>query len=173
MTVKAAGVDVPPPGEGLKTVRLTEPPVSRSVAGMLALSWVALTRAVVRELPFQRTTELATKLEPVTVSVNAAPPTAALVGESERRAGTGLVTLKLSAPERPPPGAGLKTVTSVVPGNAMSAAEIVAVSRESLTKTVVRPEPPQRTTEFTTKLFPVTVRVDCAPPAVALVGLRE
>src|SRR3989442_1687375 len=89
MTVKAAGVDVPPPGEGLKTVRLTEPPVSRSVAGMLALSWVALTRAVVRELPFQRTTELATKLEPVTVSVNAAPPAVALFGLREVIEGVG------------------------------------------------------------------------------------
>src|SRR5213593_4172341 len=98
MTVKAAGVDVPPPGEGLKTVMLTEPPVSRSVAGMLAVSWVALTTAVVRELPFQRTTELATKLAPVTVSVNAAPPTAALVGEIDVSAGTGLLTLKVSAP---------------------------------------------------------------------------
>src|SRR5881296_288154 len=128
MTLKVTAAEAPPPGEGLKTVTLTEPPVSRSFAGMLAVSWVALTKAVVRELPFQRTTELATKLEPVAVSVKAAPPTAALVGEIEVSTGTGLLMLNVLAVERPPPGAGLKTVTCAVPGETRSDAGIVAVS---------------------------------------------
>ena len=55
-----------------------------------------------REEPFQLTTELATKDEPFTVRVNAAPPAAAEVGEMVVRAGTGfcMTDLLLSHPVR-------------------------------------------------------------------------
>lgn len=46
---------------------------------------------------------------PVTVKVKAAPPSTALAGESNVRVGTGLgggLTVKVSAAEMPPPGAG-------------------------------------------------------------------
>ena len=45
---------------------------------------------VVRLLPFQRTTEELTNFFPVAVSVNAAPPAVALLGERELSVGEGL-----------------------------------------------------------------------------------
>jgi len=75
------------------------------------------------------------KLAPLTVSVNAEPPTAAEVGLKLVRLGTGLVPwiVKLSALEVPPPGVGLKIVTLAVPALAMSAAVIDAVNCVALT----------------------------------------
>jgi uncharacterized protein (DUF2236 family) len=52
---------------------------------------VLLTNVVVRLLPFQRTTDEATKFVPVAVSVNAPLPTAAVLGAMELRVGTGLL----------------------------------------------------------------------------------
>jgi hypothetical protein len=40
--VNAAGVEVPPPGAGVVTVTFAVPAVTRSAAGIVALSWVAL-----------------------------------------------------------------------------------------------------------------------------------
>ena len=44
--------------------------VATSAAAIAAVSWVALTKVVVRAAPFQRTLEPLTKLVPVTVSVD-------------------------------------------------------------------------------------------------------
>lgn len=85
----------------------------------------------------------------------------------------GFVIVNVRAPEVPPPGVGLNTLTSTVPAVAMSLAAMLARSSVLLTKVVVRSDPPQRTTEDATKLLPVTVRVNAAPPAVALLGERE
>ena len=52
------------------------------------MSLVALTNVVVRAVPFHRTTEPETKPSPLTVSVNAGPPTAALFGDSDVSVGT-------------------------------------------------------------------------------------
>ena len=60
-----------------------------SLAGIAAVSWPAFTNVVVRAAPFQRTSEVPTKLLPFTVSVNAAPPAGVLVGASEVSVGTG------------------------------------------------------------------------------------
>jgi hypothetical protein len=54
---------------------------------------------------------------------------------------------KASGGEAPPPGAGLKTVTLTVLGEAMSSAGIVAASCVVLTKAVVRAAPSHWTTE--------------------------
>ena len=51
---------------------------------------VLLTNVVVRLLPFQRTTDEATKFVPVAVSVKAPLPTAAVFGRMELSVGTGL-----------------------------------------------------------------------------------
>ena len=56
-----------------------------------------------------------TKFDPVTVSVNAAPPTVALAGDSEAKVGTGLFIENVEVPEVPPPGAGLVTVMLAEP----------------------------------------------------------
>ncbi|HTY77659.1 MAG TPA: hypothetical protein VMI34_07570 [Candidatus Bathyarchaeia archaeon] len=87
--VKATELEVPPPGAGLTTATEAGPAVARSLAGMLAESWVALTNVVARGLLFHWTAEAATKPLPVTVSVKAAPPCSALFGESEARVGAG------------------------------------------------------------------------------------
>ena len=63
-----------------------------SLAGMSALRCVPSTNIVGRALPFHRTTELPTKLVPVTVNVNAAPSVGAEVGEVEISVGNGLLT---------------------------------------------------------------------------------
>jgi len=89
---------------------------------------VLLTNVVVRLPPFQRTTDELLKFVPVAVSVNAALPATALVGEIELSVGAGLLIVNVEAPEVPPPGVGLKTVTEVVPAVAMSAALIWACS---------------------------------------------
>jgi len=78
-----------------------------------------------RSLPFHRTTELDTRLEPNTVKVKVGPPAAVLVGERLVIVGMGFMLIaQFKAFEVPPPGAGLKTVTVAVPVATMSLAEI-------------------------------------------------
>ena len=79
--VKVRALDTAPPG--FCTVTEALPAAAISAAGIAAVSWVALTKVVVRFAPFQRTTEPLTKLLPFTVSVKAGPPPAALLGERE------------------------------------------------------------------------------------------
>jgi len=60
-------------------------------------------------LLFHRISDVAMNWVPVTVSVNAAPPSTALSGESDVIVGTGLgggLTVKVSVAEVPPPGPG-------------------------------------------------------------------
>jgi hypothetical protein len=83
---------------------------------------------VVSPLPFHCTVDPVTKFVPVTVSVNAAPPAGALEGESEVAVGAGLLMVKVSAFDVPPPGEAFSTVTEAVPAVAMSAAGTVAVN---------------------------------------------
>ena len=90
LMLKDRAVEVPPPGVGVKTVTEVEPAVAMSPAAMVARSWVLLTKVVVRGAPFQLITEAVTKLLPVTVKLNPAPPAVALVGESVLSTGTGL-----------------------------------------------------------------------------------
>src|SRR5271163_2900430 len=79
--------------------------------------------------------------------------------------------VKVTAPDVPPPGVGLKTVTEAVPAVAMSPAGTAAVNCVPLTNVVVSPVPFHCTTETPlTKFVPVTVSVKPAPPAVAEVG---
>ena len=105
--------------------------------------------------------------------VIAALPAVALVGEREVIVGRGLLTVKLTAVEVPPPGPGLVTVTGNVPACAMSAAVMVAVSRVLLEKVVVRAEPFQFTVAPLTNLLPVAVRVKATEPSVLLFGEIE
>ena len=116
--VNAIAFEVPPPGAGVTTVTGALPAVTMSLAGIAAVTWPAFTNVVVRAAPFQRTWEVPTKLLPFTVSVNAAPPAAVLVGASEVSAGTGFagaLMVNAIAFEVPPPGAGVTTVTGALP----------------------------------------------------------
>ena len=73
----------------------------------------------------------------------------------------------------PPPGAGFVTATLAVPAVAISAAAIAAVSWVALTNVVVFDTPLKVTADVATNPVPFTVRVNAAPPAVALVGEIE
>jgi hypothetical protein len=169
-TVRVCAFDVPPPGAGFVTVMLKVPAVVRSVAGMDAVTCVALTKVVVREEPSKLTTEAVTKLVPFTVSVNPASPTFLLVGKILVVVGTGLFTVNVCAFEMPPPGAGFVTVILNVPAVVRSLAGIVAVNLMLLTNVVVRADPAKLTTDVETKFVPFTVSVRVAAPAVALTG---
>ena len=86
------------------------------------------TKVVGRSLPFQRTTELLTKFVPVMVRVKPPLPATAVAGLMLLIVGAGLVMVNVAAPDSPPPGAGLKTVTFAVPAVATSLAGMAAVS---------------------------------------------
>jgi hypothetical protein len=86
-TVIAA--EAPPPGDGLNTVTDWLPKFAMSDAGTVAVTSVGLTSVVTRAAPFHSTTVAASKFVPVTVSVNAGPPTIAEVIEREPSDGNG------------------------------------------------------------------------------------
>jgi len=90
LIVKVSPPDVPPPGDGLKTVTVALPAPEISEAGIRAVSVELLVKEVVRAFPFQRTTELPIKLEPFRVSVNVDTPTVAELGLMLARTGAGL-----------------------------------------------------------------------------------
>jgi hypothetical protein len=173
LMVKVTEFEVPPPGAGFTTVTDAVPPVATLAAGMVAVSLIEETNVVVRAEPFQLTVEVETKLVPFTVKVNEPLPAVVEVGLIEVMVGTGLLMLKVTAFDVPPPGAGFTTVTDAVPALAIRAAGTVAVSCVALTNVVVSAVPFQFTVEPETKLVPFTVNVNCAPPAVAEVGLIE
>jgi len=87
--VNVRPLEVPPPGDGLVTVTEGVPELATSVARIAAVSCVALTKVVVLALPLKFTTAPLTKLEPLTVSVKAPEPAAAVDGSSEVTTGTG------------------------------------------------------------------------------------
>ncbi len=80
--------------------------------------------------PLKFTTELGLKLTPNTVNVKPALPAVTDKGETELVTGTvlGLPTMNTCAPEVPPPGAGLVTVTLNEPIVLRSEARIPAVN---------------------------------------------
>jgi hypothetical protein len=169
-TVNGEVVDVPPPGAGLVTVTLNVPAVAMSGAAIEAVTCVAFTNVVVLAVPLKFTTEDELKFVPLTVNVKAAPPANVLVGESDVSVGNGLFTVNGEFPEVPPPGAGFVTVTLKVPAVAMSPARIAAVTCVEFTNVVVLATPLKFTVAPVTNPVPLTVSVNPAPPAIALVG---
>src|SRR5262249_39090710 len=131
---------------------------------------------VVRLDPFHFTTDVDRNPVPFTVRLNAAPPAVALAGDSEPIVGTGLfaaLIVNVDALEVPPPGVGLKTVTDRESAVARNAAVIAALTCGALTNAVVRLDPFHFTTDVDRNPVPFTVRLNAAPPAVALVGDNE
>jgi hypothetical protein len=78
--------------------------------------------------------------------------------------------VKVNPFDVPPPGVGLTTVTDAFPAVAMLLAATEAVNFVPLTYVVVSPVPFHCIVEVETKFVPVTVKVNAAPPAVALEG---
>jgi hypothetical protein len=102
--VKGTEFDVPPPGAGLNTVTLAVPAAAMSVAGIVAVSWVLLTKVVVRFALFHLTREptapfTGTKPEPLTVRVKDGPPARAEFGVIFVIVGTGFPCPRATSPE--------------------------------------------------------------------------
>ena len=134
--VKLKAADVPPPGAGVTTVTLAVPAAAKSVAVILAASWVLLLNVVLRGCPFHCTEEVAMKFDPFRVNVKAALPGAALEGVIELNTGTSLLiaapTVNGTGLDTPPAGAGLITVIGTSRETNISLAEMVAVNPELL-----------------------------------------
>ena len=109
---------------GLTTVIENVPRAVMRLAATVAVSCVEETNGVGSAAPFQFTIEVETKFVPFTVNVNCVSPTLAHVGLRELIEGVALI-VKVAAPDVPPHP---PTVIEAVPGVAMRAAGIVAVS---------------------------------------------
>src|SRR5262249_5089580 len=90
LIVKKTGLDVPPPGVGVKPVTGTDPGLPIAAVGTFAFSRVELTKVVVHWKPLKRTDEELTKLTPVTPRSNMGPPAVAEVGFTLVNCGAGL-----------------------------------------------------------------------------------
>jgi hypothetical protein len=101
--VNVCAFDVPPPGAGFTTVTDAVPPVATSAAGTIAVSCVDETNVVVSPDPFQLTTELETKLVPVTVNVKPALPAVTQFGLIEVVVGSWLLMVITSVAVPVPP----------------------------------------------------------------------
>ena len=71
ITLRLTVLEIPP--SGLNTVMAAMPGSTIRDAGTTAVNWVLFTKVVVWASPFQRTTEPATKLLPLTVRVKGGP----------------------------------------------------------------------------------------------------
>src|SRR5260370_20065733 len=80
------------------------PAEAMSLAGIAAVTCVALANVVVRFEPLTWTVAPFTKFEPLAVSVKAGPPAVAVLGEMLVRDGGGVVTVKVTGADVPPPG---------------------------------------------------------------------
>lgn len=78
--------------------------------------------------------------------------------------------MKVTALLVPPPGLAFVTVMSAITAVAMFAAGTVALSCVVLTNVVVKGVPSQFTTDPLMKFVPLTVKLNCDPPTIALVG---
>ena len=140
--------------------------IAISAAEIAAVTPVVPVKIVVRLLalpvPFHRITEHGVQPVPPTPNKKAGFPAVALEGvskEEEMNAGgwamgpVNVTVLELEVVVE------VETVTAIVPGNAVSAAEIVVVSCAGLTNTVGRGAPFQFTTSPFTKFVPFTDKV--------------
>ena len=143
-----------------------------SAAGIAAVNWVEKTNVVVRFDPFQRTTEPATKLVPLTVSVKAAPPAVADAGLRLVVVGAGLLIVKVRALEVPPPGAGLNTVTWARPcrRNVRCRNGRCQLGRGNKRRRAVRPVPAHH--RAGDEIGSIDCQSEGRPSGVAVAGLR-
>jgi len=167
--VNVTAFDVPP--HGLTTVIEAVPALAMLLAGTVAVSCIEETNVVVNAAPFQFTVEVETKFVPLTVNVNCISPAEAQVGLRELMAGAALI-VNVTAPDvspHPP------TVIEAVPGVAMRSVVTMAVSNFEDTNVVTSGLPFQYTVSPWVKslLGPLTISVNCGPPAPVQVGLIE
>jgi len=145
------------------------PGAAMRLAGTWAVNCAALTKLVASALPFHWTTAPERKPVPLTVRVNAGPPSNAELGLSElitcaaEMVKLALVEVTLFS----------TTVTVTVPGVAMRLAVTWAVNCAALTKVVVSAVLFQWTTAVEINPAPFTVSVKEGPPAATELGLSE
>jgi hypothetical protein len=84
---------------------------------------------------------------------------------------SGALIVKLMAPDVPPPGAGVCTVTEAVPAEVRSDAGTCAVNEVLETYVVASAVPFQATSELEMNPVPVAVSVKAPLPAAAEFGL--
>jgi hypothetical protein len=167
----------------LDTNTVAVPSAAVSASVMAALSCEPLTNVVGRGEPFQFTTVSLVNVVPAaafTVSVKPAGAQYGVVGVVGGVVGVnvGVDSVEIARPvtvngaelDVPPPGAGVKTVTGTAPAAERSEAGMVALSCVGLTYVVARGDPFHCTTEHGTKLVPVTFKMNCPDPTVALEG---
>ncbi len=88
-TANAMLLEMPPPGDGFNTVINTELGVEKSVAGMVAVSFVLLMKTVFSPEPFHSTMLPGTKFDPFMVKVNVLLPIEVFPGNMELMLGVG------------------------------------------------------------------------------------
>ena len=91
-SVSAILCDVPPPGAGLVTEKLSLPPVASKAAGTTTVSCVLLTKVVGSAVVPAVTTDEARKFVPVIVNVVSAAPAVSTPGKMVVSVGAGLPT---------------------------------------------------------------------------------
>jgi hypothetical protein len=171
VTLNAKELEICP--SGFFTVTPGVPTLATSAAGITASSENELRNIVLSLLPLKITTAPFTKFEPLTVRINSAEPAITPDGDSEPIAGGGVVTMKLTEFDGPPPGVGFVTTTAGVPGAAISAARMETVSFVVLTNVVDRALPPKVTAEVGMNPVPFTVNVNAGEPVVVPVGWSD
>ena len=171
LIVSVCAFDVPPPGVGFTTVIGAVPAVTISPAVITAVTVVEEIKVVVRAEPLKSTVDDALKFVPVMARVNCAPPATVEVGEIEIVVGTGLLTVKVCAPDVPPPGPGFTTVIKSAPPTEISAAGTIMVIVVLEINAVVNGTPLKSIVDDALKFVPVTVSVKLLPPAAVEVGL--
>src|SRR5437016_1131866 len=162
--VKVAAFEIP---SGFATLTEIIPGDAISAGEIVAVNCLAEMSVVGRFPPFQRTSELLTKLSPLTVNVRALPPASTLAGCSAVMIGRRGLIVNVALFEIPP---GRDTVTRAVPGAAISAAAMAAVSCVDETNVVGLSTGFQRTIELGSKFAPFAVRLKALPPASTLEG---
>jgi len=111
-TESVCAAEVPPPGEGDETVKWFKAGLAKLLAGTVMLSWVDETNVVGKMVSLKLTADCVPKFEPVRVIAVSGEPAASTEGEMVVSAGAGLLTVKLTELEAPPPGPGLLTTTA-------------------------------------------------------------
>jgi hypothetical protein len=165
--VKESAADATPPG--LTTDTFTMPSVDSKPAGTEAVSFMAVTKVVVRTVVPHLTVAPETNFVPLTVIVKPAAPAAAELGLKLVIEGGGALTVNVDAAEVPPE---VVTVIFAGPEVAIREAGTAAVNFVALANVVASAVVPHFTVEPETKFVPLTVSVNAGPPAVAELGLR-
>lgn len=170
-TVKVNSAELPPPGNGVNTDSFKVPAFAKSATVSVMPNCVTETNVVARSAPFTRTTEFGRNLLPFNVNAVAALPTSVEALSSEVKTGAGLLIVRLSSLEVPPPGVGLSTMILIEPGSLISAAVKAMVNCVADTNVVPRLTPFTLACDVFTNPAPLIVKVKAASPARTIAGL--